>query len=1789
MFKCIPIFKACNRQVDYIDRRHCSLTTVPDEILRYARCLEELLLDANQIRELPRGFFKLVELRILGLSDNELQRLNSDISNFVNLIELDISRNDIEEIPESIKYCKNLRTADFSSNPIARLPDTFTQLKNLQVLSVNDISLIRLPGDVGSLSNLVSLELRENILKTLPQSLSHLVSLERLDLGANELSELPACIGHLPSLQELWLDQNELEALPPEIGELKQLQQLDLTENRLSRLPDQIAGLTNLTDLHLSQNQITELPEGIARLRRLQILKCDENRLSVLTDAIGSCDNLQELILTDNSLRFLPPSIGQLKRLYHFNVDKNLLEFIPPDIGRLTALSVLSLRDNKLVKLPNEIGELKEMTVLDVAENRLRNLPMSITHCKLNAIWLSENQAQPMLKFQADVDSIRNETFLTCYLLPQADWRSKSEECLLKAELKPEPTRRDGATRIKILDESKNDGDLYNIEDDKRKSLVQFEAGDEDEDDKPGLKRHATPHPRDMKEMKKKIMEATQAAKESKVCHRNSFDAHKLGAIDGAVIPHNPNNRQRIKEGHRPQSFKPQRDSDYVTSEENSPDHSRLSPANHPPASHTPANHKQPIPEILPNEPTYAEVDSNDTRATEVPVKRPTVLPTPRASAVLPGEEIYAKVQKDKKGSPSTPTPISDNLADTSSELYAAPEVPDRTEERNEPHSYLNLSSLNKPSVADSQGGNSTPLRDSVFERNVPEANVESLVDGDTDEEIQAPGRVGFSEDTSDTQSYDWKRKNTPHPNRNQRVSQNDSNEDRVRQIMSRMEPARLGDEEEANGLEYQNIPKARSNVPTPQASVKAQTIDDNNTMEYMNIPTKSMPHPQPRNSGQSVSKIPVADQPPDVIKYEPYEPHSAAADVRKRTQSPTVPMSAGISPDDFQSPTHEFEVIEEIYDLVINRQSGQGLGVSIAGGKGSPPYKGNDESIFISKVVDNGPSFEAGLKVGDKLLMVNQQNLVDGYHPEAVDALKRSGNRVLVKISREVMLTVGIPSTIETTLLKVNGELGFSIAGGKGSLPYKGNDESTYITKLTPNGAAVQNGKIEVGDKILKINGVDVTDASHDEVVSRLTMPQSSIALTLYREQLIRKGTGSPRKVVNGGAGEPVVIEKVTKVTKTSQYIGGDVEKTDKFKQITVESSNNRSRSPLVKPVNSSSNYEIEEVCIMKAGGPLGLSIVGGIDHASHPFGNSEPGVFISKIVPGGTAAQTSLSIGNRILTVNGRDISGATHEEAVKALIEPSYQILLKIRHDPPPPGLKELVIEREPREKIGMNIKGGAGGPPGNPADPTDEGVFISKISAEGAVARDGKLEVGKRILEVNGQSMLGATHQEAVRALRQAGNRVQIMVCDGYNLGLESATLSKSMSSLDREDDEYIRIQQENDALREEQEFEEELKRERQRREEENARLEREAVEQMEIQLRNNAEERRRQEALAREADLRKQQQEAHRRSELLRRQEEERILAAEREAAEREREAAEAEHQRQEEEERLRQAEILRYEPEGTSFGTPPPDPPSPYPSPPPALSEDVPFAEGSSSDEESGTTSAFAFGSPKSAASESKIPVAAQRVSKPAPAVPQKPVIAAKPIVASKPTVSKSGIPVAAASSPVAASSSKPPPSSRLKPPVTYRTPSVAKPAASGIDVNSQNGERIDTKKARTSFFDTAAAPPPANNPWSKYDRKKTPGASADILTYAQVKAQQAEEREMQRKQRLADMERDAKHTHAMTSQGVEGHAGPNGSEGEEGRSLTPPDSLRKLRTSSGESKIPVSVLTPRHKSSQKH
>lgn len=94
-------------------------------------------------------------------------------------------------------------------------------------------------------------------------------------------------------------------------------------------------------------------------------------------------------------------------------------------------------------------------------------------------------------------------------------------------------------------------------------------------------------------------------------------------------------------------------------------------------------------------------------------------------------------------------------------------------------------------------------------------------------------------------------------------------------------------------------------------------------------------------------------------------------------------------------------EIIEEEYEIRIERTN-SGLGLSIAGGKGSTPYKGDDEGIFISRVTEHGPAEAAGLRVGDKLISVNGISCIDVDHYEAVDILRAAGQVLVVHFMRE-------------------------------------------------------------------------------------------------------------------------------------------------------------------------------------------------------------------------------------------------------------------------------------------------------------------------------------------------------------------------------------------------------------------------------------------------------------------------------------------------------------------------------------------------------------------------------------------------------------------------------------------------------------------------------------------------------------------------------------------------------------------------------------------------------------------
>lgn len=76
------------------------------------------------------------------------------------------------------------------------------------------------------------------------------------------------------------------------------------------------------------------------------------------------------------------------------------------------------------MRLPSEVGNCSELHVLHVSGNRLQYLPFSLAKLNLKAVWLSENQAQPLLTFQEDIADDTGEQVLTCFLLPQLDYPS---------------------------------------------------------------------------------------------------------------------------------------------------------------------------------------------------------------------------------------------------------------------------------------------------------------------------------------------------------------------------------------------------------------------------------------------------------------------------------------------------------------------------------------------------------------------------------------------------------------------------------------------------------------------------------------------------------------------------------------------------------------------------------------------------------------------------------------------------------------------------------------------------------------------------------------------------------------------------------------------------------------------------------------------------------------------------------------------------------------------------------------------------------------------------------------------------------------------------------------------------------------------------------------------------------------------------------------------------------------------------------------------------------------------
>ncbi|PAA68556.1 hypothetical protein BOX15_Mlig002152g1 [Macrostomum lignano] len=1149
MLSCFP-FRSCQSDAQSVDKRHCNLHSVPKEVFKSSETLEECILDSNQITELPKKLFLLPRLRRLMLSDNLLTRVPDGIGSLVKLQELDISRNDITEISERIKLCVALVSVDLCSNPIKTLPKGLFLLKNLANLNMNDIGLTELPAGIGNLVNLRRLELRDNVLEQLPSSLGNLRRLEMLDLGSNEFERLPEAVCSLSALQELFVDSNHLQEFPVNFAKnLPKLQQLDASDNQLQQLPENLGSLSSLTDLSLKSNSIQKLPKSIGQLLKLSILRLEQNNIDSLPNEIGQCVELQELHLAENKLRTLPASIGSWGKLINLNTDRNMLAALPVQLCSLRKLHILSLRDNHISSLPSDMGSLKALKVLDLVGNHLKALPASLASCRLTALWLSDQQTQPLVSLQT-AGSKTSGSELTCYLLPQA--RAPDHDC--------ESVNNDNsAASVSLAAAALSDGST---------------SASASPPPHQGVSQHQL-------DSQISAASAASASGAGAVAKQRGAVKYAKRLVDGPVIPHAPG-------GHPKElSFSPR----------------RISPA-----------------------PSDPEIGGG----------------APAAPGRLARES-------------SVPIGIS-HSARVPHAASASPWQQQQQQQRTVP--VIRFNSLEKE-----RGG-------TVGQEDAAAGELASTGSGGSGAAFR---HVGFAGELADNESKSsgWKRRDTPHYNKNAKITKCQDSEFAAQLLQKYGAGGRRAVSESSGG----------------GASARS-----------------------PSEAGDG------------------YEFDAAS-------------LSA---------------VAKQQLTVVLERQAGAQLGLSIAGGVGSQPWLPEDNGIFLSKVIDGFPAYSAGLRPGDRLLSVCGVSLVTASHAEAVKAIQSAGQRLELQVERHLTVPKARDGDVRE---ENNGEPAEAAEKDKEDEDKDRRSEAEAEEDESPR-PLPSRGSLERLHDIGKFGGKKIKRFQPDNDNGPDTEADGDAAESLWlcqQPQPAREQTA------------PVAIESPDKQAAADQP---------------EESLADQDSIPLGP----------DEVCIElqpDSSGRLGLSICGSCDRPAHPFG---VGLYVSRLTPGLPAASSGLKVGDRLLSANGRSLARAAHREAIAAMRatpDGSGGVLrLRVRHEPPPAGYRCLriplpapaaaakpasaaAVAAVARPRLGIAVCGGAGSPPANPDDPTDEGVFVAKVSPGGLFHSDGQLKTGMRLLDANGRNLIGVSREEAVSILRSliahpavnAAPDIQLTVCDG----------------------------------------------------------------------------------------------------------------------------------------------------------------------------------------------------------------------------------------------------------------------------------------------------------------------------------------------------------------------------------------------------------------------------------------
>ncbi|XP_020786747.1 disks large homolog 1-like isoform X4 [Boleophthalmus pectinirostris] len=356
-------------------------------------------------------------------------------------------------------------------------------------------------------------------------------------------------------------------------------------------------------------------------------------------------------------------------------------------------------------------------------------------------------------------------------------------------------------------------------------------------------------------------------------------------------------------------------------------------------------------------------------------------------------------------------------------------------------------------------------------------------------------------------------------------------------------------------------------------------------------------------------------------------------------------------------------------YEEISLERGNSGLGFSIAGGTDNP-HIGDDPSIFITKVIPGGAASQDGrLRVNDVILRVNEVDVRDVSHSRAVEALKDAGSLVRLYVRRRKALNEKL---MEIKLVKGPKGLGFSIAGGVGNQHIPG-DNSIYVTKIIEGGAAHKDGRLQIGDKLLAVNSSCLEEVTHEHAVTALKNTPDVVYLKVAK----------PNSVFINDSYAPPDITTSFSQPHTENHIGQNF-----LVQPPPPPAPSGRFSPTPKGIVGDNDVtrEPRKIVLQRGATGLGFNIVGGEDGE---------GIFISFILAGGPADLCGeLRKGDRLVSVNGVDLRGATHEQAAAALKNAGQTVTIMAQYRPEEYSRFEAKIHDLREQMMNSSISSGSG---------------------------------------------------------------------------------------------------------------------------------------------------------------------------------------------------------------------------------------------------------------------------------------------------------------------------------------------------------------------------------------------------------------------------------------------------------------------------------------------------------------